>query len=121
MTRGAIAAVASCLALAALMGCASRRRADAPAEFLVGKVATDYYCAPTADGAVRIARTLADADEDAYRDAIYGAYPLSPGTHVDRVGAQSSKAIEVRVVDGPYAGETCWYPASVKHLLEPER
>lgn len=111
------------LGVALLGGCAGHRASNdgAGANLVVGKAATDYFCAPDAKSADRIAATLAQSDEDAYRDAIYNALAVQPGTHVRELRRVSGEeaTVEVMVEQGLYSGHTCWYPASVKGLLRP--
>jgi|HubBroStandDraft_6_1064221.scaffolds.fasta_scaffold50985_4 hypothetical protein len=111
------------LGAALLGGCAAHRASNdgEGAVLVVGKAATDYFCAPDAKTADRIATTIAQADEDAYRDAIYNSLAVQPGTHVRevrRVSGEEAK-VEVMVEQGLYSGHTCWYPATVKGLLRP--
>ena len=112
---------------AAVAACSGRHDASGarPVDdvLVTGAAASDYYCAPDPKVADRIAATLAQSDEDAYRDAIYSALPVQPGTRVtvlQRTGGDRPM-VRVRVETGVYRGDSCWYPASAKGLLSRAR
>jgi hypothetical protein len=116
-----VCALGAALGAALLGGCAAHAGTSRgqDAVLITGKPATDYFCAPDPKVADRIAATLAQSDEDAYRDAIYTALAVQPGTHVRelrRVPGEEAK-VEVLVEQGLYRGHTCWYPANIKGLL----
>jgi hypothetical protein len=84
-----------------------------------GKRVTDYYCAPDAVTVRHITETLSSADEDDYQDAIRFSIGVGPGTKVRVIKRvdQPTSAVEVNILDGPYAGYQCWYPGDVADVL----